>query len=71
MFAYCLSASAMRGGFSLVKTDTCLAGKIFSDGNVSTSDFDFEQAEWKLVAKRFQLDLFDLEMSLKSVFVAE
>ena len=63
MFAYCLSASAMRGGFSLVKTDTCLA--------VSTSDFDFEQAEWKLVAKRFQLDLFDLEMSLKSVFVAE
>ena len=31
MFAYCLSASAMRCGFSLVKTDTCLAGKIFSD----------------------------------------
>ena len=45
-----------------MKTDTCLAGKIFSDGNVSTSDFDFEQAEWKLVAKRFQMDLFDFEI---------
>ena len=51
LFAYCLSASAMRGGFSLVKTDTCRAGDNVSDGNVSTSDFDFEQAEWKLVAK--------------------
>ena len=51
MFAYCLSASATRCGFSLVKTDTCRAGEIFSDGNVSISNFDFEQAEWKLVAK--------------------
>ena len=69
MFAYCLSASAKRWGFSLVKTDACRAGEIFFDGNVSTSNFDFEQAEWKLVAKDSNWTCLTLKCSVKSLFL--
>ena len=73
MFAYCLSASAKRCGFSLVKIDACRAGEIslLETGAGLARDkrkrfnikFQFWTSRMETCGQSFQLDLFDFEIS--------